>query len=117
MQTDTSLQPEGESEDSRVIARTILEAVATYHHLPVQELSSRTRRKRVADARHVAMYLLRIDTSLHLKKIGFLLGGRDHSTVSHGVQKILRSLNNNPKLLDQLGRIRALAAKTCTQTE
>lgn len=117
MQTDTSFQPKEELEGSEVVTRAILEAVAIYYHLPVQELSSRTRRKPVADARHVAMYLLRIDISLHLKKIGFLLGGRDHSTVIHGIQKIRRSLSNNPKLLNQLGRIRDLAAKTCTQTE
>ena len=52
------------------------------------------------------MYLLREDSQLPLKRIGLLLGHRDHATVIHGVQKITRSLNNDPQLLTQIAEIR-----------
>ena len=66
----------------------IIEGVARYFNLPAAAILSSTRARPVAEARHIAMYLLREDAQLPLKLIGRLLGNRDHSTVIHGCRKV-----------------------------
>ncbi len=90
---------------------TIMHAVSTYFNIPLQALTGKSRSKPIAEARHVAMYLLREDADLALKQVGLLLGHRDHSTIIHGVQKITRGLALDPRLGSQLAEIRATAAR------
>lgn len=66
----------------------IIEGVALYFNLPTAAILGPTRARPVAEARHIAMYLLREDAQLPLKLIGRLLGNRDHSTVIHGCRKV-----------------------------
>jgi chromosomal replication initiator protein len=86
--------------------QAILEACSTYYNVPIQAITGKSRAKQIAEARHIAMYLLREDAELALKQIGLLLGHRDHSTVIHGVQKISHALINDPRLSAQLSEIR-----------
>ncbi len=90
--------------------QAIMKAVSQYFSVPLPALSGKSRAKPIAEARHVAMYLLREDGELALKQVGLLLGHRDHSTVIHGVQKISQSLISDPRLGIQLSEIRGLAA-------
>jgi chromosomal replication initiator protein len=50
----------------------------------------------------VAMYLLRAETDASLLEIGGELGGRDHTTVLHGIKQVERSLGSNPSLRAQV---------------
>ena len=84
--------------------------MSQYFNIGIPALAGKSRSKPIAEARHVAMYLLREDGELALKQVGLLLGHRDHSTVIHGVQKIARALIADPRLSIQLSEIRALAA-------
>ncbi|MEK7247545.1 MAG: chromosomal replication initiator protein DnaA [Chloroflexota bacterium] len=86
--------------------QAILESCSSYYNVPIQAITGKSRAKQIAEARHVAMYLLREDAELALKQIGLLLGHRDHSTVIHGVQKIAHLLINDPRLSAQLSEIR-----------
>jgi chromosomal replication initiator protein len=86
--------------------QAILESCSSYYNVPIQAITGKSRAKQIAEARHVAMYLLREDAELALKQIGLLLGHRDHSTVIHGVQKIAHALINDPRLSAQLSEIR-----------
>jgi len=86
--------------------QTILEACSNYYNVSIPAITGKSRAKQIAEARHVAMYLLREDGELALKQIGLLLGHRDHSTVIHGVQKISHLLINDPRLSAQLSEIR-----------
>ena len=90
--------------------QAVMKAVSQYFSVPLPALAGKSRAKPIAEARHVAMYLLREDGELALKQVGLLLGHRDHSTVIHGVQKIARALIADPRLGIQLSEIRALAA-------
>ncbi|HET8944684.1 MAG TPA: chromosomal replication initiator protein DnaA, partial [Dehalococcoidia bacterium] len=90
--------------------QAIMRAVSQYFGVALQALSGKSRAKPIAEARHVAMYLLREDGELALKQVGLLLGHRDHSTVIHGVQKIAQLLVSDPRLGIQLSEVRALAA-------
>ncbi len=66
----------------------ILKIVAGYYDLTVEDLLGRSRSRRVALPRQVAMYVLREEADLSFPQIGEELGGRDHSTVMHAHQKI-----------------------------
>lgn len=85
--------------------RTV-ERVAAYHGMTVADLTGRRRTADVARARQIAMYLLRTENGLSLPAIGEHLGGRDHSTVSHGVEKIDADMQNDETLRQIVTKLR-----------
>ena len=66
----------------------ILEETAKYFTLSTADLMSKSRSRPLTQARHIAMYLTRECTGLSLVKIGEIFGGRDHTTVLHGIKKV-----------------------------
>ncbi len=72
----------------------ILEETARYFGLGVDDLVSPSRSRPLTTARHVAMYLLRECTAMSYVRIGELFGGRDHTTVLHGVTKIDKNMRD-----------------------
>jgi chromosomal replication initiator protein len=66
----------------------IQKEVSLYYNLPDDMLRARTRRKEVALARQIAMYLAKKLTKHSLKTIGLHFGGRDHTTVIHAIETI-----------------------------
>jgi chromosomal replication initiator protein len=88
--------------------QAVLEAVAQYFDLGAPALTGRSRAKEVAEARHIAMYLLREDAHQRVTEIASLLGGRDHSTVIYGLRKIDNVLTTDPQFTRQIGEIRTL---------
>lgn len=67
--------------------RLIIEQVAAKYRIPVSDLTSARRQRTAVRARHEAMWRMRIETSMGYPAIGRRLGGRDHTTVIHGVAK------------------------------
>jgi chromosomal replication initiator protein len=45
-------------------------------------------------------------TDIPLKSIGIILGGRDHSTVKHGANKISEDLKTDAQLQNTIGIIK-----------
>ncbi len=84
----------------------VLKATATYHQLSLDDLLSKRRTKEVVRARQIAMYLAREETDASLPQIGEALGGRNHSTVLHGYQKIAGEIALDESLRQELNRIR-----------
>ncbi len=74
----------------------IMSVVSEYFNVSEKLLLSPNRSKRVATARMVVMYMAREYTNLTLAQIGEELGGRDHSTVSHGANKISQEVLDDP---------------------
>jgi chromosomal replication initiator protein len=66
----------------------IMEETAQYFALSTADLTSKSRSRPLTQARHIAMYLMRECTGLSLVKIGEIFGGRDHTTVLHGIKKV-----------------------------
>ncbi len=66
----------------------VISVVAKYFDYRNKDLTGKSRKADLVAARHVAMYLLREELGLQLAKVGELMGGRDHTTVMHGVEKI-----------------------------
>ena len=80
----------------------VLDLVAEEYGLSSADLSRRGRSKEVVLPRQVAMYLLREMTQLSLPQIGELVGGRDHTTVMHGINKIASLAESDASLRRQL---------------
>ena len=75
--------------------KDILNAVSNYYGLTRQQIVGKTRTKNVSNARHITMYLCRKHLDLSYDKIGNELGGRDHSTVLSGCEKIDKMVRSN----------------------
>ncbi len=71
-----------------VTAELIIEMVAQQYDATPEELTGKNRSQRIALPRQVAMYICRRMTSLSTNGIGRAFGGRDHTTVMHGCDKI-----------------------------
>jgi chromosomal replication initiator protein len=87
---------------------TILEAITRYYNVSLPDLQSKARDKRVVGPRQVAMFLLRDETGLSLNDIGSLLGGRDHTTVMHGCEKVAGDLDRDGRLRTDVRAVRDL---------
>ncbi len=82
----------------RVSPQEVLEAVALYFNIKPTTLKGPKRDRPIARPRQVFMYLCRSELSLTHEDIGGLLGGRDHTTIMHGVGTITKELSTNETL-------------------
>ncbi len=80
----------------------ILEAAARTYGFSVDEITGPSRRQPLVMTRQVAMYLCRELTDLSLPKIGELFGGRDHTTVIHGIEKVRKVMQSDRSVYDQV---------------
>ena len=76
----------------------IIEVVADHFNLTPLDIISQRRNKEIVYPRQIAMYLCRNMTDTGLQNIGKSLGGRDHTTILHGIDKIAADLEGNPTL-------------------
>ncbi len=76
----------------------IINVVSDYYNLAPGQLVGKTRTGQIALARHVAMYLIRINIDIPLTKIGAMFGGRDHTTVMNGITKVEEMLKTDESL-------------------
>lgn len=78
-------------------------AVAAAYGLRPDDLRGRGRAGLVCEARHLAFYLaVEHCPNASLRAIGLQFGGRDHSTVRHGIDRIREILPQNPALQARL---------------
>src|SRR5439155_11064789 len=78
-----------------ITAEQVQAAVCEWFGVSQADLRGDKRPQSIAYPRHIAMYLCRELTDASLPKIGAKFGGRDHSTVLHGVNKITRVLKED----------------------
>ena len=81
--------------------------VCEHFQVPEDMIRAKSRKKEIAQARQISMYLSKKFTSHSLKTIGLHFGGRDHSTVIHAIQTVDDLVKNNLTIrenIDQLER-------------
>lgn len=78
----------GDGQKIKVNPGEVITAVSKYYSIGKRDLLGASRSRPVARPRQVLMYLLRTQMELPLQEVGRLIGGRDHTTVIHGVEKI-----------------------------
>jgi chromosomal replication initiator protein len=86
----------------------IIEVVANYYGVTLDQLQSKERTANLVQARQVAMYLLRAFGGMSLKEIGAYFGGKDHSTVIHSIDKITDLKKQDSSLSQDIHKITML---------
>lgn len=94
------------SQKLSVPASEVLKVVAGVFSVKVVALKGKRRKREIVMPRHLAMYLLRLDLKKPLEEIGVLLGGRDHTTVMHAVDKVTTSLPSDERMRGALVEVR-----------
>jgi len=89
----------------------ILNAVAEFFNITMDDLLSHNRRKEVVQPRQIAIYLLRDISDLSYPYIGEKLG-RDHTTAIHSYEKINHEINRNPGLNQKILMIKDIIYKS-----
>ena len=88
-----------------ITPQLIVEVVAESYGITVDQMISKNKSKNITEPRQIAMYLCRELTSNPLESIGKLLGGRDHSTIIHGANKVADEYKRNDEYKKQIDSI------------
>lgn len=91
--------------------RKIVELVADYYKISIDDLLSLRRHKEVIIPRQVAMYLARFCTTKTLPEIGRAMGGKDHTTVLSGVRKISRLIERDVNLAADVSKLSKILSR------
>lgn len=84
----------------------VVRKVADTFGVDMDRMLGRERSRDVALPRQIAMYLLREEANISLPQIGDALGGRDHTTILYGCEKIADLLERDDRLRKQVIEIR-----------
>lgn len=79
-------------DDEPLTIDEILDKVCAHFNVTTNAVNSRSRKQDIVLARQVSMYLAQKFTKIPAKRIGKLVGGRDHSTVLHSCSQIEKRL-------------------------
>lgn len=88
----------------------IINNICTYYKIKPTQLKSSKRDAFLVKPRQVAMYILKKELGLTYVEIGNILGGRDHTTIMHGVEKV-ENLMGKTKLSEDISSISRLAVE------
>ena len=78
-----------------ITPQLIIEVVSEHFQISLDQMISKNRSNEIAKPRQIAMYLCKTMTDIPLDSIGSLLGGRDQSTIIHGIKKIGDEYDSN----------------------
>ena len=81
-----------------ITADIIIDATAKYYRIKISDILGKKRTRNIARPRQVAMSLTKELTNLSLPSIGDAFGGRDHTTVMHGVKAVAKLREDDPEL-------------------
>jgi chromosomal replication initiator protein len=93
---------------AQLTPQSIIACVGKYFGLSADQMTGKSRDKSVVVPRQIAMYLVREETSASLEQIGQFLGGRDHTTVMHGWDKIGTAVQEDHQLRNDVLAIRSM---------
>ncbi len=89
-----------------ITPQLILDIVADHFGITVTDLKSNKRNAEIAIPRQICMYLMRNMTDTALKGIGIMLGGKDHSTIKYGSEKIASEIEKDETLANTINIIK-----------
>ena len=80
-------------------------SVSEFYGLAPEDLLSNKRKADILFARQIAIYLIRENTGISLKKIGDIFGGKDHATVINSVKRVEKELERDAELRNSLAEM------------
>ena len=89
-----------------VTPELILDIVSDHFGVSIADLKGGKRNAEIVFPRQIAMYLIRNMTETSLKAVGVILGGKDHSTIKHGIEKIENELQADETLSNTINIIK-----------
>lgn len=96
------------SDKTGLSPKKIIKTVADYYGLTHQQITSKTRTKNIANARHISIYLCRKLLDIPYIKIGDEFGGRDHSTIISACTKVEKQIKKYPEYAEAVKKIEAM---------
>ncbi|MBI3485832.1 chromosomal replication initiator protein DnaA [Candidatus Daviesbacteria bacterium] len=88
-----SIKPSGVYDFKKVLA-----TINQYFNIKMADLTGPRRQKELVLPRQIAMYILYEDCRIPMEKIGDILGGRDHTTILYGIEKIRANLSQDREM-------------------
>ena len=96
--------------DRNVTVEEIQRKVAEHYNIRLADMIGPKRVRTIARPRQIAMFLAKELTSRSLPEIGRRFGGRDHTTIIHGVRKVETLCDDDPQIAEDLQLLRRLLA-------
>ena len=85
---------------------TLIAMVAREFNIPLEQITSPSRRREIVQARQIAMFLLRNELDVAFTQIGALFGGRDHATAMHSVTRAETLLQTDDDIQRKVERLK-----------
>ncbi len=86
--------------------KDLIEEIIKFYDIKMEDIVGKSREKRFAFPRQIIMYLMREELKLSYPSIGEELGGRDHTTAMHAHSKIVKEVDNDLKLKQDIELIK-----------
>jgi chromosomal replication initiator protein len=90
----------------RIDFQKITKVVAEFYNLSQKDLFLNSRKKEIVKPRQIAMYLLREEVKYSFPLIGKKFGGKDHTTAIYAFEKIVKEIEKNEELAEEINLIR-----------
>ncbi len=90
----------------RITPKKIIKIVADFYDLKEKEILSSSRKREIVRPRQIAMYLMREELKSSYPFIGRRFGGRDHTTAIHAYEKIIKEINKNENIAEEINLIK-----------
>jgi len=78
--------------------KKVINEINQYFNIKMADLTGPRRKRELVIPRQITMYLLYEECKIPYERIGELLGGRDHTTIMHGVEKISEAINRDREI-------------------
>jgi len=86
----------------------VVDVVSKYFQVGKRILLGESRARPIARPRQILMYLLRTHLGIPLEEIGRVVGGRDHTTVMHAVEKISELATADVQIREDILKIKRM---------
>lgn len=83
----------------------VIAATAALFNLTPEDITGASRKRPVAIARQIAMYVVRELTELSYPEIGRAFGGKDHTTVMHAVGRVQELMQESVEIYEQVDQL------------
>lgn len=84
----------------------IIDVICSHYSIGKRALLGKGRSRMMSFPRQMLMYIIRTELNLPLEEVGRLVGGRDHSTVIHGVDKVTQLASSDNVVREDILRIK-----------
>lgn len=89
---------------------SVISTICSFYNIKPTQLKGVKRDAALVKPRHICMYFLKEEAQLTLNEVGNLLGGRDHTTVIHGVERVKAMLATPGRVKEEISQLRARIA-------